>query len=62
MTAADIALPSEFKLLTPPDTIVVSIEPSRTARELEEAAAPAPEEVAEPEVIGAEPTPEAEGE
>jgi large subunit ribosomal protein L25 len=62
VTAADIALPSEFKLLTPPDTIVVSIEPSRTARELEEAAAPAPEEVAEPEVIGAEPAPAAEGE
>jgi large subunit ribosomal protein L25 len=62
VTAADVALPSGFKLLTPPDTIVVAIEPSKTARELEEAAAPA-EEVAEPEVIGAEPTPAAaEGE
>jgi large subunit ribosomal protein L25 len=56
VTAADIALPKDFKLLTPPETIVVSIEPSRTARELEEAA-PVPEEAAEPEVIGAEPTP-----
>lgn len=56
VTAADITLPNDFKLLTPPETIVVSIEPSRTARELEEAA-PVPEEIAEPEVIGAEPTP-----
>ena len=39
VTAADIALPAGFKLLTPPETIVVAIEPSRTARELEEAAA-----------------------
>lgn len=53
-TAGDFPLPSGFKLLTPPETIVVSIEPSRTARELEEAA-PAGEEIAEPEVIGAEP-------
>jgi large subunit ribosomal protein L25 len=59
----EIGLPEGFKLLTPPETIVVSIEPSRTARELEEAAAPA-EEGAEPEVIGAAepaaPAPEAE--
>ena len=52
VTAADIALPSGFKLLTPPDTLVVTIEPSRTARELEEAAT-GPEVPAEPEVIGA---------
>jgi len=57
MTAADVTLPEGFKLLTSPETIVVSIEPSRTARELEEAAAPAAEEVAETEVIGAEPAP-----
>jgi large subunit ribosomal protein L25 len=56
VTAAEVALPKDFKLLTPPETIVVSIEPSRTARELEEAA-PAAEEIAEPEVIGAEPAP-----
>ena len=53
-TAADVKLPEGFKLLTPPETIVVTIEPSRTAQELEEAAAPA-EAAAEPEVIGAEP-------
>jgi large subunit ribosomal protein L25 len=59
--AAEVSLPAGFKLLTPPETIVVTIEPSRTAHELEEAAAPA-EEAAEPEVIGAEPAaaPEAE--
>ena len=57
VTAADVTLPESFKLLTSPETIVVSIEPSRTARELEEAVAPAAEEVAEPEVIGTEPTP-----
>jgi large subunit ribosomal protein L25 len=56
VTAADVPLPAGFKLLTSPETIVVSIEPSRTARELEEAA-PAAEEITEPEVIGAEPTP-----
>lgn len=52
VTAADVPLPEGFKLLTSPETIVVAIEPSRTARELEEAAAPA-EAAAEPEVIGA---------
>jgi large subunit ribosomal protein L25 len=56
VTAGAIALPAGFRLLTAPETIVVSIEPSRTARELEEAAAPA-EEAAEPEVIGAAPEP-----
>jgi large subunit ribosomal protein L25 len=60
LTAADVPLPAGFKLLTPPETLVVAIEPSRTARELEEAAAP--EEAVEPEVIGAEPAPTPEGE
>ena len=63
LTAADVPLPSGFRLLTSPETIVVAIEPSRTARELEEAAAPAPEEAVEPEVIGAaEPAAEPEAE
>lgn len=52
LTAGEIQLPAGFRLLTAPETIVVSIEPSRTARELEEAAV-APEEAPEPEVIGA---------
>jgi large subunit ribosomal protein L25 len=54
IVAGDVALPSGFKMLTPADTIVVSIEPSRTERELEEAAA-GPTEAAEPEVIGEAP-------
>jgi large subunit ribosomal protein L25 len=54
ITAGEVPLPDGFRLLTAPETIVVSIEPSKTARDLEEAAAPA-EEVAEPEVIGAQP-------
>jgi len=58
VTAADIALPAGFTLVTPPDTVVITIEPSRTARDLEEAAAPAAEQ-AEPQVIGAETAPEA---
>jgi large subunit ribosomal protein L25 len=48
-TAGEIALPKGFKLLTPADTIVVSVEPSKTAQHLEEAEAAAgavPEEVA----------------
>lgn len=51
VTAGEVPLPAGFKLITPPETVVVAIEPSRTAHELEEAAAPA--EAAEPEVIGA---------
>jgi large subunit ribosomal protein L25 len=51
VTAGDIALPAGFKLLSPPDTLVVTIEPPRTH---EEEATPA-EGTAEPQVIGAEP-------
>ncbi|HET6275641.1 MAG TPA: 50S ribosomal protein L25 [Candidatus Cybelea sp.] len=54
VTAGEIPLPAGFRLVTPPETLVVAIEPSRTARELEEAASPA-EAAAEPQVIGAEP-------
>jgi len=53
VTAADIPLPPGFKLLTPPDTVVITIEPSRTAQDLEAAAA-GPQEGAEPAVVGAE--------
>lgn len=58
ITAGDVALPSGFKMLTPPETTVVAIEPSRTERDLEEAAT-GPTEAAEPEVIGATPEGEA---
>ncbi len=61
ISAGEIVLPEGFRLLTAPETIVLAIEASRTARELEEAAAPI-EAAPEPEVIGeAEPTaPEAQ--
>lgn len=52
VVAADIPLPAGFKLITPADTVIVTIEPSRTAADLEQAATPA--EQAEPQVIGAE--------
>ncbi len=50
ITAGEITLPKKFKLLTAPDTIVVSVEASKTARLLEEAATPT--EQAQPELIG----------
>jgi len=57
-SASDIKLPAGFKLLEEPDMTVVSVEPSKTERALEEAAAGTTTEQATPEVIGA--TPEAE--
>lgn len=59
LTAAQVPLPEGFTLVTAPETIVVSVEPSRTERELEEAAA-GPAEAAEPEVIGETPPAESE--
>ena len=59
VTAGEVPLPDGFRLLTPPETLVVTIEPSRTAQDLEAAAAGTP--AAEPEVIGARPQPEAGG-
>ena len=53
--ASDVKLPKGFKLVTPPDTIVVSVESSKTAQHLEEAAAGTTTEQATPEVIGAKP-------
>jgi large subunit ribosomal protein L25 len=54
-TASDIKLPAGFKLLEAPDMIVVSVESSKTAQHLEEAAAGATTEQVAPEVIGAKP-------
>ena len=53
VSAGDVKLPSGFTMITPSDTVVVAIEPSRTERELEEAAA-GPAEAAEPEIVGAQ--------
>lgn len=58
IVAGDVKLPTGFKMLTPADTTVVSIEASRTERELEEAAA-GPAEATQPEVIGESPSAEA---
>lgn len=60
VNAGDVELPAGLKLLTPPDTIVVAVEPSKTARALEEAEAVtgAPAEQAQPELVG---KPEAPG-
>jgi large subunit ribosomal protein L25 len=56
VTASEIALPKGFKLLESPDMVVVSVEPSKTAQHLEEAAsAGAVPEQAAPEIIGAQP-------
>ena len=50
-TAGEIKLPKHFKLLTPADTIVVSVDASKTARLLEEAET-TPIEETQPELIG----------
>jgi hypothetical protein len=49
VSAGEIKLPPAFKLLTPFDAIVVTVEASKTARALEVAAVPA-EEV-QPELV-----------
>ncbi len=59
ITAGEVKLPSGFKLLTPADAIVVTVEPSKTARALEEAEAGAPVEEAQPELVRE--APEGEG-
>jgi large subunit ribosomal protein L25 len=46
ITAGQIPLPPAFKMVTPADTVIVTVEPSRTAGEVE-AAAPAPVAAAE---------------
>jgi large subunit ribosomal protein L25 len=58
VTAADIKLPAGFKLLTNPDTIVVTVEASKTARALEEAETAVAGEQLQPELVG---KPEGEG-
>ena len=53
--AGDITLPEGFALVTAPETIVVTVEPSKTARLLEEATAAGAPEQAEPELVGGPP-------
>jgi large subunit ribosomal protein L25 len=54
VTAGQISLPKGFKLLTGADTVVVSVEASKTAQHLEEAASGITEQTT-PEVIGSKP-------
>jgi large subunit ribosomal protein L25 len=54
VTAGQIPLPKGFRLLTGADTIVVSVDASKTAQHLEEAASGGGEQ-STPEVIGAKP-------
>ncbi len=53
ITAGEVKLPGGFKLITPPDAVVVTVEASKTARALEEAeaAGAAPLEEAQPELV-----------
>lgn len=55
VTAGEVKLPDGFKLVTPADQLVVTVEPSKTAQALEEADAGAAAEQVEPEVIGGAP-------
>ncbi len=50
VTAGAAELPAGFTMLTPADSILVAVEPSKTATQVEEAATPVPE--AEPELVG----------
>jgi large subunit ribosomal protein L25 len=52
VTASDIKLPSGFKLLTNSETIVVTVEASKTARALEEAETAVAGEQLQPELVG----------
>jgi large subunit ribosomal protein L25 len=54
VTAADITLPKGFRLLVAPEITIVSVEASKTAQHLEEAATASTEQTT-PEVVGAKP-------
>jgi large subunit ribosomal protein L25 len=58
INAGDVKLPDGLRLLTTADTIVVTVESSKTARALEEAEAATPAETLQPELVG---KPESEG-
>ena len=55
VTAGEVKLPGGFKMLTPADTVVVTVESSKTARALEEAEAAATFEQPQPELVGEQP-------
>lgn len=55
VTAGEVKLPAGFKMVTPADTVVVTVESSKTARALEEAELGASLEQAQPELVGEQP-------
>lgn len=55
VSAGEIGLPDGFKLLSPADMLVVTVEASKTARALEEAQAGTTLEAAQPELVGKPP-------
>ncbi|MBV9646863.1 MAG: 50S ribosomal protein L25 [Candidatus Eremiobacteraeota bacterium] len=60
VTAGDVKLPKGFSLEVPPETIIVSVEPSRVAAEVEAAAAPETSAAEVPTVAETEQQPGAE--
>lgn len=61
VTAGEVRLPSGFKMITGAETLVISIEPSKTAQAVEDAAAGATLEQTEPVVVGEQPGESGEG-
>jgi len=55
ISAGEVKLPAGFKLLTPADQLVVTVDASKTAQALEEADAGATAAQVEPEIIGEAP-------
>lgn len=55
ITAGEVPLPEGLRMLTPADTVVVTVESSKTARALEEAEFATSVEQAQPELVGKEP-------
>ena len=51
VSAGEVSVPEGFKMVTAPDVLIVTVEPSRTERALEEAAT-GPTEQGEPELVG----------
>lgn len=55
VSAGEVRLPSGFKMVTGAEALVISIEPSKTAQAVEEAAAGVTLEQTEPAVVGEQP-------
>ncbi|HEV3155534.1 MAG TPA: 50S ribosomal protein L25 [Candidatus Baltobacteraceae bacterium] len=55
VTAGEVKLPDGFRMVTPADTLVITVESSKTARALEEAELGASMEQTQPELVGQPP-------